>query len=99
MDKEEPQSASQVHERILTVQNELGIHARPAAMIVRIANKYNADVAVEKDEEQVNGKSIMGIMMLAAGQNTILRFAATGDQAVELLDDIEELFNRKFEES
>lgn len=53
-------------ERILTVQNKMGIHARPAAMIVRLANKYEGEVWVEKDDEQVNGKSIMGLMMLAA---------------------------------
>ena len=49
----------------LVVQNKMGIHARPAAMIVRITNKFKADVFVEKDDEQVNGKSIMGLMMLA----------------------------------
>ena len=50
----------------LVVQNKMGIHARPAAMIVRIANTYGGEVWVEKDGEQVNGKSIMGLMMLAA---------------------------------
>ena len=53
--------------KILVVQNKMGIHARPAAMIVRIANTFDGDVWVEKDGEQVNGKSIMGLMMLAAG--------------------------------
>jgi phosphocarrier protein HPr len=52
----------------LVVLNKLGIHARPAAMIVRITNKFKSEVFVEKDEEQVNGKSIMGLMMLAAGK-------------------------------
>ena len=52
----------------LVVQNKMGIHARPAAMIVRIANTYGGEVWVEKDGEQVNGKSIMGLMMLAAGK-------------------------------
>jgi len=50
------------------VHNKMGIHARPAAMIVRITNKFKAEVFVEKDEEQVNGKSIMGLMMLAAAR-------------------------------
>lgn len=98
MDNKESQPATEVHELILTVQNELGVHARPAAMIVRIANKYNADVNVEKEDEQVNGKSIMGLMMLAAGQNSKLRFIATGVDATKLLKEMEELFTRKFEE-
>ena len=92
MDKEETQPSTEMHERILIVQNELGIHARPAAMIVRIANKYNADVNVAKEDEHVNGKSIMGIMMLAAGQNSKLRFTATGVDAEKVLQKIEELF-------
>jgi len=63
----------------LVVQNKMGIHARPAAMIVRITNKFKADVFVEKDDEQVNGKSIMGLMMLAAGKGSKVKFIATGD--------------------
>lgn len=83
----------------LTVSNKMGIHARPAAMIVRVANKYAADVIVEKDDEQVNGKSIMGLMMLAAGNGSRLRFVATGHDADGLLKEMSELFERKFEES
>ncbi|MFP4282734.1 MAG: HPr family phosphocarrier protein [Verrucomicrobiota bacterium] len=82
----------------LKVSNKMGIHARPAAMIVRIANKYPADVFVEKDDEQVNGKSIMGLMMLAAGQGSTLRFAASGEGAEEMLSDLEELFAKNFDE-
>jgi len=83
----------------LTVSNKMGIHARPAAMIVRVANKYGADVIVEKDDEQVNGKSIMGLMMLAAGSGSKLRFVATGNDADDMLKEMEKLFQRKFEES
>ena len=83
----------------LTVSNKMGIHARPAAMIVRVANKYTADVLVEKDDEQVNGKSIMGLMMLAAGNGSTLRFVASGGDAEAMLKEMAELFNRKFEES
>ena len=83
----------------LTVSNKMGIHARPAAMIVRVANKYGADVIVEKDDEQVNGKSIMGLMMLAAGNGSILRFVASGNDAENLLAEMQALFERKFEES
>ena len=85
--------------RVLTVQNKMGIHARPAAMIVRISNKYaNCEVWVEKDGEQVNGKSIMRLMMLAAGKGSEVKFIASGDDADSMLDEIEALFNRKFDE-
>ena len=83
----------------LTVSNKMGIHARPAAMIVRVANKYSAEVMVEKDDEQVNGKSIMGLMMLAAGNGSKLRFIASGGDADALLSDMQSLFERQFEES
>ena len=87
-------------ERIFIVQNKMGIHARPAAMMVRVSNKYSdAEVWVEKDDESVNGKSIMGLMMLAAGHGTKLRFRASGGGAEELLREMEALFARKFEEA
>ena len=82
------------------MQNKMGIHARPAAMIVRITNRFKADVFVEKDEEQVNGKSIMGLMMLAAGKGSIVRFLASGDDdAAQMLAELEALFARKFDEA
>jgi phosphocarrier protein len=91
-------SASEIH-RVLTVQNKMGIHARPAAMMVRVSNKYSdTDLWVEKDEETVNGKSIMGLMMLAAGNGSKLRFRASGRGAEELLKEMEALFARRFEE-
>jgi phosphocarrier protein len=83
----------------LVVQNKLGIHARPAAMIVRITNKFKAEVFVEKDEEQVNGKSIMGLMMLAAGKGSKVKFLATGEDAPAMLAELEALFARKFDEA
>jgi phosphocarrier protein HPr len=85
--------------RELVVQNKMGIHARPAAMIVRITNKFKADVLVEKDEEQVNGKSIMGLMMLAAGKGSKVKFLATGGDAAAMLDELDALFARKFDEA
>jgi phosphocarrier protein len=83
----------------LVVQNKMGIHARPAAMIVRITNKFKADVFVEKDDEQVNGKSIMGLMMLAAGKGSKVRFSATGADAAAMLAELDQLFERKFDEA
>jgi len=83
----------------LVVQNKLGIHARPAAMIVRITNKFKAEVFVEKDEEQVNGKSIMGLMMLAAGKGAKVKFLVTGEDAQQMINELEQLFARKFDEA
>tara|TARA_B110000459_G_C16576099_1_gene478828 strand:- start:12 stop:314 length:303 start_codon:yes stop_codon:yes gene_type:complete len=85
--------------RELEVQNKMGIHARPAAMIVRITNKFSSEVLVEKDDEQVNGKSIMGLMMLAAGKGSLVRFNVTGEDASPMLDELKELFERKFDEA
>jgi phosphocarrier protein len=87
------------HSKELLVQNKMGIHARPAAMIVRVTNKFKAEVLVEKDEEQVNGKSIMGLMMLAAAKGTKVKFIATGEDAAAMLAEIEALFAKKFDEA
>src|SRR3954464_9600063 len=82
----------------LTVQNKLGIHARPAALFVKTANKFDCDVFVEKDGETVNGKSIMGLMMLAAGPGSKIRVQADGADAANALNEIEALLKRKFDE-
>jgi len=80
------------------VSNKLGIHARPAAMFVKTANRFSCDIFVEKDGEKVNGKSIMGLMMLAAGPGSKLTVHATGHDAPQALEEIETLINRKFDE-
>ena len=85
--------------RELLVQNKMGIHARPAAMIVRITNKFRAEIFVEKEDEQVNGKSIMGLMMLAAAKGSKVKFIATGADAAQMLDELEALFAKKFDEA
>jgi len=82
----------------ITVSNKLGIHARPAAMFVRTANKFECDVFVEKDGERVNGKSIMGLMMLAAGPGSRLVLYVEGDDANKALVELESLVKRKFDE-
>src|SRR5216117_1589343 len=84
--------------RELVVRNKLGIHARPAAMFVKTANRFECDVFVEKDGEKVNGKSIMGLMMLAAGPGSKLTVHAEGDDAAKAVTEIEELLKRKFDE-
>jgi phosphocarrier protein len=80
------------------VSNKLGIHARPAAMFVKTANRFSCDIFVEKDGEKVNGKSIMGLMMLAAGPGSKLTVHANGHDASQALAEIETLINRKFDE-
>ena len=80
------------------VSNKLGIHARPAAMFVKTANRFTCDIFVEKDGEKVNGKSIMGLMMLAAGPGSKLTVHAQGQDASQALAEIETLIKRKFDE-
>jgi phosphocarrier protein len=80
------------------VSNKLGIHARPAAMFVKVANRFMCDIFVEKDGEKVNGKSIMGLMMLAAGPGCKLKVHAEGQDASQALAELETLLSRKFDE-
>ncbi len=84
--------------RDLVVSNKLGVHARPAAMFVKVANRFQSDIFVEKDGETVNGKSIMGLMMLAAGPGCRLRVRAAGADALQAVGEIEALLKRKFDE-
>jgi len=80
------------------VSNKLGIHARPAALFVKTANRFTCEIFVEKDGEKVNGKSIMGLMMLAAGPGSKLTVHAQGHDASQALSEIETLIKRKFDE-
>jgi len=82
----------------VTVINKLGIHARPAALFVKVANKFTSNITVEKDGEQVNGKSIMGLMMLAAACGSKLTLIADGADAEAAVRDLEQLFLQKFNE-
>lgn len=78
-------------EKELTIRNKMGMHARPAAQFVKRASKYACDVWVEKDDEPVNGKSIMGLMMLAAGRGETIKIIAEGNDAEAAMADLEEL--------
>lgn len=84
--------------RDLEILNQLGIHARPAAMFVKAANRFTAEIMVEKDGDTVNGKSIMGLMMLAAGPGSRIRVRASGKDAGEALEALEALVASKFNE-
>ncbi len=84
--------------RELTISNALGLHARPAAMFVQLASKFSSEITVERGSERVNGKSIMGIMMLAAGKGLKITVTAEGADAAEAVSALEELVNSKFGE-
>jgi len=103
MDSNEPpaKTGTAKIDREFTVINRNGIHARPAAQIVRTANRFpNVELEVRKGEESVNSKSIMGLMMLAAGNGSRLVFSASGDKASAnaLLDELGKLFSTGFNE-
>ena len=85
-------------EKDITIVNRLGLHARPSAMFVKTAGKFRAEIWVEKDGERINGKSIMGLMMLAAGHGSIIAVSADGEDADAALDALGDLITRKFEE-
>jgi phosphocarrier protein HPr len=82
----------------LTIVNKSGIHARPAAMFVKIANRFGCDIFVEKDGEKINGKSIMGLMMLAAGPGSKVTLHVKGADGPAAIAELEELVKRKFDE-
>lgn len=84
--------------RNLIIQNLLGMHARPCGKFVRISQRFQAEIRVEKDGDEVNGKSIMGLMMLAAGQGTKLRVTAEGPDARAAITELENLVQNRFDE-
>ena len=85
-------------ERIVIIRNRAGMHARPAALLVKTASAFKAQILIEKDGEQVNGKSIMGVITLGATYNSQLKVIADGADEVAALDAIERLFENRFEE-
>ena len=85
-------------EKLLTVRNRAGIHARPAALIAQTANKFASEILIERGDTVINAKSIMGVITMAAGYNTTLTLRATGSDAEAAVDAIHALFESKFEE-
>jgi phosphocarrier protein HPr len=85
-------------EKSLLIQNELGLHARAATKLVQIASKYPCDITVTKDGHEVNGKSIMGVLMLVASKGTTVTLRAKGDKAADAVAAIAALIDDKFGE-
>ena len=81
-----------------TIVNKMGMHARPAAQFVKRASKFSCEVWVEKDDEQVNGKSIMGLMMLAAGQGAKLTLTTEGQDAESAIKELGQLIQCGFDD-
>ena len=86
-------------ERKLEIINQKGLHARAAAKLINITHTFEADIMIQKGDNEVNGKSILGLLMLAAQMGTILTIRADGPDEKEALDSICELIANKFEES
>jgi phosphocarrier protein len=86
------------HEVTVTIINELGLHARAATQFVQLANKFEAEVIVEKDDQEVNGKSIMGVLMLVASKGSEITIRGTGSDAEEAVKALVELVENRFGE-
>ena len=86
------------HEVTVRIVNELGMHARAATKFVQLSSSFECDVAVEKDGQSVNGKSIMGVLMLVAAKGTSIRIVATGSKARECATQLAKLVEEKFGE-
>ena len=88
----------QTIEKKFTIKNKLGLHARPAAMFVEIANKFDSDIYVVKGDRRINGKSIMGLMMLAAGCGSKISIIADGPDAKDAIKELEKIITNNFYE-
>lgn len=86
-------------ERAVRIRNKLGLHARASAKFATLATRFGSSVSLVKDDIEVNGKSIMGIMMLAASKGTELTLRVEGEDAEEALDALEQLVNERFGET
>lgn len=86
------------HESEVTIVNKYGLHARPAAEFVKLANRFASDVFIRKDDVEVSGKSIMGVMMLAAECGSVVAIRADGDDARDAVDALAQLIRNRFGE-
>lgn len=77
----------------VVIKNKLGLHARPAAILVKFATSFESEITIEKDGEKINAKSLIGLLMLAADYESLLTITATGNDAYEALEAIDNLMN------
>ena len=83
----------------LAIENRLGLHARPASLFVQTTNRFKSKIRVIKDDMEVDGKSIMGLLMLAAPMGTVLKIIAEGEDEVQAVQTLKKLFASKFGEN
>lgn len=86
-------------ERKIVIQNKMGLHARPAAIFVQMANKFDCEISVKRGKQQVNGKSIMGILMLAAGKGSKILIKAEGLDAETAINELERLLSGELDDT
>lgn len=98
LSRKKPAESAHRAEKEIVISNRNGLHARPAAMFVKISSRYRSDVWVEKDGERVNGKSIMGLMMLAAGKGSKLLLIAEGQDCDKVIHELTALIESRFGE-
>ena len=84
--------------REIEIKNKLGLHARAAAKLVHTAAKFKSDIKIRKGDEEVDGKSILGILLLAAGRGSVINVRADGEDERAALDAVESLIDKKFDE-
>lgn len=87
-----------MNERNIEIKNKLGLHARAAAKLVHTAARFKSDIKIRKGDEEVDGKSILGILLLAAGRGSVITVKVNGADENEAMDAIQELIDRKFDE-
>jgi len=83
----------------IEIKNKLGLHARAAAKLVHVAARFKSDIKIRKGDEEVDGKSILGILLLAAGRGSVITLRADGEDEAEAVEAIEKLIDAKFDES
>lgn len=85
-------------EKTYTINNRLGLHARPASLFVKTTGRFQSSVKIVKDDQEIDGKSIMGLLMLAAGPGTLLKIVANGPDEQQVLAALDDLFARHFDD-
>jgi len=83
----------------IVIKNKLGMHARAAAKFVKLASSFKSNIELERKKQRVNGKSIMGVMMLAASKGSLVTIHADGDDAKESIDQLNQLIDNRFDEN